>query len=255
MQVTTKRAVLDILTLSLGLFLIIFFSILPSSFFHSAFYAADFNFAKYITAHRSISGANFFLFITYLANWQVILTSQVCIIIALIATRRRKEGMVFAGGVFLGLLTAIILKLIVGRARPEGGFLPFTGTDSFPSYHALMAVIFYGLAGYLLAHSSKKSLSRGIILTFTSILVFLIGFSRLYLGVHWLSDVIAGWALGSALLMLFIFIFERLLHLNHQSEKPISLNFIHALYIFLLVAETFFITYFYISHPLSGALK
>jgi undecaprenyl-diphosphatase len=77
---------------------------------------------------------------------------------------------------------------------------------SFPSGHAMVSMVIYGLIGYLLATRFRRW--RVLILSFTTILILAIGFSRLYLGVHWPTDVAAGYAAGLVWLIACIFSLE-----------------------------------------------
>lgn len=89
----------------------------------------------------------------------------------------------------------VLLKNVFARSRPA---LWERSVDvsysSFPSGHAMVAFVIYGLIGYLLAARFKHR--SGLILGLTLLLVTLIGLSRLYLGVHWPTDVVAGYAAG-----------------------------------------------------------
>lgn len=108
----------------------------------------------------------------------------------------------FAGGAFLDFL----LKHLFERARPDMMQVVHAGGYSFPSGHAMVSLCFYGILAYLI---SRKILSwkwRIAVLIITFILVMLIGISRIYLGVHYPTDVAAGYAAGSAWLIFCIFL-------------------------------------------------
>lgn len=99
------------------------------------------------------------------------------------------------------------LKLFFMRPRPTGEQLVYAGGYSFPSGHATLAVAFYGFIIYLLLASQKNRLNRclsGLI----AVLIFLIGVSRVYLNVHYATDVIAGFILGSFFLAVFIILLK-----------------------------------------------
>lgn len=89
-----------------------------------------------------------------------------------------------------------ILKLLINRERPIRPWLISTTGFSFPSGHSLVSMVLYGYLAYLIY---KRILPLPKVRQITLILMlfpFLIGFSRLYLGVHYLSDVLGGWLIG-----------------------------------------------------------
>ena len=91
-------------------------------------------------------------------------------------------------------VTVFILKNIVDRARPIGGLYTET-SSSFPSYHAAAAIALYGFFLYTIWKHDKHTLKKPFMI-FLFVIIVLIGLSRLYLGVHYLSDVLAGYAVG-----------------------------------------------------------
>ncbi len=100
-------------------------------------------------------------------------------------------GIAAAGAILLNCL----LKLVFGRARPAlWDRLIHVGLHSFPSGHAMVSIVIYGFIGYILAKQFPQW--RGRIFALTFVLILVIGFSRLYLGVHWPTDVVAGYAAG-----------------------------------------------------------
>lgn len=111
------------------------------------------------------------------------------------AWRRDWESLrLVAASGLLALLLRQGLKQLFHRARPElWASLP-DASYSFPSGHALSSVIIYGVMVYLISRSHPHW--RWILWAFYSVLVAMIGFSRLYLGFHWPIDVLGGWAVG-----------------------------------------------------------
>jgi undecaprenyl-diphosphatase len=102
--------------------------------------------------------------------------------------------------IVLGLSTYALqigLKAVVDRARPElWDHLVRTGSSSFPSGHALAGATFYPLLAWSLSRFAPRW--RVLWWVVGIALGFFVGFGRLYLGVHWPSDVLAGWAIGAA---------------------------------------------------------
>ena len=90
-----------------------------------------------------------------------------------------------------------ILKELFHRVRPDIVHLVQAGGYSFPSGHAMVAAAFYGVIGYLLWLNLRNySKPSWYVVLFTFVLILAIGISRIYLGVHFASDVIAGYAAG-----------------------------------------------------------
>lgn len=115
-----------------------------------------------------------------------------------------RHGAIGAGVIGLAALAVEIIKTTVARERPEvlDPILVERGF-SFPSGHASLSMVAYGILAVLV---SRSSLSRGTRLTVVGVvvpLVFLIGLSRVWLGVHYPSDVIAGWVAGATVVLVF----------------------------------------------------
>ena len=102
-------------------------------------------------------------------------------------------------------LMYLIIKNIIRRDRPDKiNWLITESNFSFPSGHSMMATVFYGFLTYLLHRSKLNKSVKIIILIMVLFLILLIGISRIYLGVHYTSDVIGGFLWGSTLLILII---------------------------------------------------
>jgi len=145
------------------------------------------------------------IFITYIGNWQTIVGLGIVVLVILWSLKKKKETILFATAVVSGEIIKEFLKLIFHRERPDASLALIQESGySFPSGHAFMSVIFYGMICYFIYQACKNKWQKIILLITTTILVFLIGYSRVYLGVHWASDVFAGWLIGGAILVFFI---------------------------------------------------
>ena len=102
------------------------------------------------------------------------------------------------GGTISGSIAVTIVKLLVARARPElTDHLVQVSSASFPSGHAANSAIVYLTIASLIVQIVEGRAARVYILVTTALLVTIIGISRIYLGVHWPSDVLAGWSFGT----------------------------------------------------------
>jgi undecaprenyl-diphosphatase len=113
----------------------------------------------------------------------------------LVAAKRRRAAVVFAVAALGAEALDQIMKLLFNRPRPE----PFFGlaspiTHSFPSGHAMVSCCFFGVLAAILAAREPSRLRRMAIFAAAALLVAVMGFSRVYLGFHYPTDVLAGYA-------------------------------------------------------------
>lgn len=145
------------------------------------------------------------IFITYLGNWQAIVGLGVVALAVLWSLHKKREAGFLIIALISGEIIKEFLKLIFHRERPDESLALIQESGySFPSGHAFMSVIFYGMICYFVYQACKNKWQKVILLIATAVLVFLIGYSRIYLGIHWISDVLAGWLIGGAMLAFFI---------------------------------------------------
>ena len=141
----------------------------------------------------------FMLDVTTLGNNELLTAIVLLALGFLIATGKRRLGALLTTGVLSGVAASVVLKLIFERARPDVvAHLVNVETASFPSGHAMNAAVVYLTIAALLARSQKQRAARIYVLFVGIGLTLLIGFSRLYLGVHWPTDVLAGWIFGAS---------------------------------------------------------
>lgn len=145
------------------------------------------------------------LLITYLGDGPVIALLGLGANLWLLLRRRYFSILLLTGGTFAGELLVYLFKLLFARPRPESPFIHLVmDLHGFPSAHAFVALVFYGLLVYMLLDTLTNLEKRFYLVVGGSLLTLLIGFSRLYLGVHWFSDVLGGFALAAAWLSLLI---------------------------------------------------
>jgi undecaprenyl-diphosphatase len=129
-----------------------------------------------------------------------VLTIMVLTITGFLAMTRRGHAALFVlAAVTGGTLISWTMKWAYARPRPE--LVPHGAevyTASFPSGHSMMAAVVYLTLGALLARTEPDRVVKAYILAVAVLVTLLVGSSRVYLGVHWPTDVLAGWSLGGA---------------------------------------------------------
>jgi membrane-associated phospholipid phosphatase len=140
------------------------------------------------------------LFTTALGNPPTVISIFLMTISWLGMKRRYPDVMRFVFACVGGVLINQVMKLFFAKPRPElWTRLIVEHSFSFPSGHAVGAMVVYGFIGYILAR--ELPIYQSYIYAATSILIIAIGFSRLYLGVHYPTDIIAGYGVGFLWLM------------------------------------------------------
>ncbi len=122
---------------------------------------------------------------------------------ALLVLKNRKISIMITLNLVISTVLNFLLKYVIERPRPEGYGLIIESGYSFPSGHSMISMAFYGLIIYLIWKLVKKENIKYICSVFLGLLIVLIGFSRIYLGVHYASDVIGGFAIAIAYLIVF----------------------------------------------------
>lgn len=150
-----------------------------------------------------------FRFITDLGDrWAYIILIIAIGIFYYLRGRRWKLTAQVVAVLVLASLVNIALKEVISRERPTGEHLVEVTTASYPSGHAMSAMAFYGFLIYLLIRSSSPTWWKVIGSALLALLILLIGTSRIYLGVHYASDVLAGFLGGLFWMMLSIVVFN-----------------------------------------------
>lgn len=151
--------------------------------------------------------------LTYLFKFFSFLCSIYFLVILTIGmmlfTKNKKKGFYIGLNVLLCFSLNQIFKFSFARDRPVAINLIVENGYSFPSGHSMVSLAFYGFLIYLIAHKKMKRKRKVLYCSLLSLLVFLIGISRIYLGVHFASDVLAGFALSMSYLILYIQFFYK----------------------------------------------
>ena len=137
----------------------------------------------------------------------------------LLFVKNKKVGLCVASNLAIATILNQLLKYIIQRPRPEGYRLIAESGYSFPSGHSMVSMAFYGLIIYLIWKMVKNKKVKYISCGILGLLIPLIGFSRIYLGVHYASDVIGGFAISIAYLLLFTSVTRSILQLEKEKVK------------------------------------
>lgn len=157
--------------------------------------------ASVLDIMRNHQLVEFFLTFTFLgqpllAAWGIILS-----LVGLLWTRLTIWLVPFSISVFTSLSLVYLGKNIIARPRPEDPLFP-VNSYSFPSGHSTIAVSFYGFLGLIFILESRRLAAKLVILTLTLFLIISILLSRMFLGMHYLSDVIGGLMVGTLSIIL-----------------------------------------------------
>lgn len=163
----------------------------------------DTNFLLWLHQFANPNLDNLMLFITNLGNPSTVVVVAGVTLLLLWWRRYREEAKVFVLACLGGLILNTGLKLFFSKPRPELWHrLISEKSFSFPSGHALGSMVLYGFIAYELATHYPQFAK--VIYSLTLVLITVIGISRLYLGVHWPTDIIAGYGVGFLWLMICI---------------------------------------------------
>lgn len=154
--------------------------------------------------------------ITYLGNWEAVVI--LCLLLLAYPSTRRTYGLPVACVAVVTSLIKAVIKVIVRRPRPDASLhIIEEGGFSFPSGHAIATFAVFGLLFLLIRDNMQDRKKARWLSVICAVLAFAIGISRIYLGVHYFTDVLAGWCAAAACVAGLRMIIEFVD--NRQSEK------------------------------------
>lgn len=143
---------------------------------------------------------NYFIFITKFGNP----LSVLIVVLVFILLFRNRDSLLLSISAFNSVFLNMLIKQIIRRERPNGLRLIKQGGYSFPSGHAMISVCVYGFLLYLVWTKVKNKYLKYGISVFLLLLILSIGISRIYVGVHYATDVLAGYILATIEVILLI---------------------------------------------------
>lgn len=202
---TTEFIVVFLLAVSL---LLLAYSI------HSAFYeseqALDKKVFEWIAPYQKEPLTGFFRFITLLGGYKFLVPANLLLFVVFLFLKNKQWAFRIPVIALSSLGLKVLLKESIQRLRPPEALLGPASGFSFPSGHALMSMVFYGLLIFISFHAIQNRLFRYSLYFFLSLLILLIGFSRIYLQVHYASDVLAGFSIGCLWLLLSLWLMKKM---------------------------------------------
>ena len=187
--VITKTEKIIIILLSLWIFLI----------FRNKIIGLDNSFYLFLNSFENNELTTVVKIITYLGSSYVLIFLAV---ISLFFIKKNEKYKLISINLVLSFLTNQLLKRVFRRSRPLFKHLVKEKGFSFPSGHAMVSFCFYGLIIYYIHKSNLKY--KKIYEVLLSIVIIIIGLTRIYLGVHYFSDIVGGFVFGLLYLLLFI---------------------------------------------------
>jgi len=188
-----------ILEIVIGVFLcvisILFFAEIAENVFGKETQGLDIAVSRFIYSLRTPWLTNIMLFLSFMgAEFTLIAASLGALFLGF--KHRKREAVLFVGIFGMGVVLNLLLKMIFQRPRPDIAPLVHLHSYSFPSTHAMNAFIFYSIFSFFVWHLTHDKRLTILAITISSILIILVGFSRVYLGAHYPSDVLAGFVAG-----------------------------------------------------------
>lgn len=183
--------------------LIVLFTIIKNSQMYNKILLFDYKIIafrnKIMTEHLTLLFKN----LTFFGDYYIPIVIIVCIFIF---NKNKYHFYVNCVNYVTAILLSGVTKLIVNRPRPPFNLIPYPDSYSFPSGHTLTAIVFYTFLCYI---ATKNRKTRFVLLPLIIIIILSISLSRIYLGVHYLSDVIGAVMLAIPLLLMNINIYNK----------------------------------------------
>jgi membrane-associated phospholipid phosphatase len=174
---------------------------------------------EFVTSFRDEAVTDYFIFVTHLGDrYAYIVMTVLLAAFYLIKKRSWKFILQTSLVLLLASLSNMVLKKVINRARPSLEHLVSVNTLSYPSGHSMSAMAFYGFLIFLCVRYRMPVWIRYLLVTILTMLVLSIGASRIYLGVHYPSDVAAGF-IGGFIWVCFCAVLFSLIDLLRKGAK------------------------------------
>jgi undecaprenyl-diphosphatase len=208
-NVTWTYVILGLITVGLFVGSISLFLQLTDELKSAALSNYDTAITEFITQYRSTAWTSYFVIVTDIGDaLGYLIVFVLCSVLFYFSFKNWKFIAQLVSVMVLALSSNLILKQIINRARPDAEHLVTVETLSYPSGHAMMAMAFYGILIYLFWQFPWHKLWKKIITVVLVLLILSIGISRIYLGVHYPSDILGGFTAGFMWVLFCIIVFN-----------------------------------------------
>ncbi|MBO3098890.1 phosphatase PAP2 family protein [Gelidibacter pelagius] len=181
----------------------------------------DHRITEYVISHRNPSLTKYFVFVTHVGDiYGYAIVLGTFMVLSIFVYKRWKYAVQIVLVLALSAISNLILKRFVDRARPGIEHMVSVETLSYPSGHAMSAMAFYGFLMYLFYRFKISIFLKIPIILLLGILILSIGLSRIYLGVHFPSDVAGGFIAGFIWVIFCILIFDLIEIFRRDPSTP-----------------------------------
>ena len=165
---------------------------------------------KIITIRMNDYITYFYKFITFLGSTEFIIFLCVFFLILFMILKKKNIAVIIPSILLISTIFNTVIKLIFGRSRPEKVLkLVLEDTYSFPSGHTMAAVSMYGILLYIVLKSNINKKLKIVLSCILGILPILVAISRVYLGAHYITDVIGAIILATGILLIEIYVIDK----------------------------------------------
>jgi membrane-associated phospholipid phosphatase len=176
----------------------------------------------FLQEHVSERNNDIMQFFTFLGKHQFLIPANLALISYFLFIKKHKWYSIKIPAIALSSLGLMfLLKHLFNRARPGIPLLDAAKGLSFPSGHALMSVTFYGLIIYIVFKTFRHQGTKWTLIGLLILLIMIIGFSRIYLRVHYASDVIAGYCIGFLWLVFAVWLLNKMEKYSQRKINPV----------------------------------
>src|SRR5699024_1616078 len=217
----------SIMFISIGVLCLLLFGIVAFGVYFESLWvnSFDMNIIEMIQSNVTENKTSLLIFLTEVGNIRLVIGLTIILAVILFIKKWYAAGLWFGGTIlFCAAIGTKILKKVFDRTRPDMMQLIEKSTESFPSGHATATTIFYGLLGIALILLATKLWKKVIIGALSFVIIGFILISRIYLGVHFPTDVIAGFLYGMSSVLISIGFYQILAQPLQRLLKKIGLS-------------------------------